>query len=106
MEDTAAVDVCLLGTGGADGWPQPGCTCASCGRIRAAGDTRAPGRVLVGGVLEVSPGRPPTAVGARAGGARAGRASAGGGASAGGALAAESEQTVLVVAGKVTALPS
>jgi adenosylcobinamide kinase / adenosylcobinamide-phosphate guanylyltransferase len=71
MEDTAAVDVRLLGTGGADGWPRPGCTCASCGRIRAAGDARAPGRLLVDGVLEISPGRPPTVAGARVGGASA-----------------------------------
>jgi adenosylcobinamide kinase/adenosylcobinamide-phosphate guanylyltransferase len=41
----------LLGTAGPLGWPQPGCRCASCGRLRASGDAhRRPTRVLVDGV--------------------------------------------------------
>ena len=53
------MDVRLLGTGGRDGWPQPGCNCASCGRARLAASCRAPGRVLVDEVLEIAPGAPP-----------------------------------------------
>jgi adenosylcobinamide kinase / adenosylcobinamide-phosphate guanylyltransferase len=53
------VDALLTGTGGADGWPQPGCRCASCERARAAGVRRRPGGVLVDGQLEFRPGRQP-----------------------------------------------
>jgi adenosylcobinamide kinase / adenosylcobinamide-phosphate guanylyltransferase len=49
------VDVLLTGTGGAAGWPEPGCRCASCGRAAAAGISRAPGRVLVDGLLGFPP---------------------------------------------------
>jgi adenosylcobinamide kinase / adenosylcobinamide-phosphate guanylyltransferase len=52
------VDAFLIGTGGADGWPQPGCRCASCSRASAAGIRRHPGGVLVDGELEFRPGRP------------------------------------------------
>jgi adenosylcobinamide kinase / adenosylcobinamide-phosphate guanylyltransferase len=52
------VDTLVIGTGGARGWPEDGCRCASCMRARAAGLHRAPGRVLVDGRLEVVPGRP------------------------------------------------
>jgi len=52
------VDTLVIGTGGARGWPEDGCHCASCMRARAAGLGRAPGRVLVDGWLEVVPGRP------------------------------------------------
>jgi adenosylcobinamide kinase/adenosylcobinamide-phosphate guanylyltransferase len=52
------VDTLVIGTGGARGWPEDGCRCASCMRARAAGLRRAPGRVLVDGWLEVVPGRP------------------------------------------------
>jgi adenosylcobinamide kinase / adenosylcobinamide-phosphate guanylyltransferase len=52
------VDALVIGTGGADGWPENGCRCASCMRARAAGLRRGPGRVLVDGWLEVVPGRP------------------------------------------------
>jgi adenosyl cobinamide kinase/adenosyl cobinamide phosphate guanylyltransferase len=52
--------VLLTGTGGAGGWPQPGCRCASCQRARAAGLRRRPGRVVVDGVVEFAPGRPPS----------------------------------------------
>ncbi len=53
------MEVCLAGTGGRGGWPQPGCGCASCARIRAAGRSRAPARVVVDGVLRVGSGAPP-----------------------------------------------
>ncbi len=46
----------LIGTGGAAGWPEDGCRCASCMRARAAGQHRRPGRVLVDGSLEFTPG--------------------------------------------------
>jgi adenosylcobinamide kinase / adenosylcobinamide-phosphate guanylyltransferase len=50
------LDVSLAGTGGAGGWPRPGCGCASCERARAAGRRRAPARVVVDGVLAIGPG--------------------------------------------------
>jgi adenosylcobinamide kinase / adenosylcobinamide-phosphate guanylyltransferase len=54
------VDVLLTGTGGAGGWPQPGCRCASCRRASSAGVRRKPGRVVVDGVVEFTPGQPPS----------------------------------------------
>jgi adenosylcobinamide kinase/adenosylcobinamide-phosphate guanylyltransferase len=48
----------LPGTGGPRGWPEPGCRCASCDRMRAAGRRWEPTRVLVDGLpLERCPGR-------------------------------------------------
>ena len=47
----------LIGTGGARGWPEDGCRCASCMRARSGGLRRAPGRVLVDGLLEFIPGQ-------------------------------------------------
>jgi adenosylcobinamide kinase/adenosylcobinamide-phosphate guanylyltransferase len=52
------MDVRVLGTGGAAGWPEPGCRCASCRRA-AAGEGRRPGGVLVDGRLRIDPGQPP-----------------------------------------------
>ncbi len=52
------MDALVIGTGGASGWPEAGCRCASCMRARSAGLRRAPGRVLVDDWLEVVPGRP------------------------------------------------
>jgi adenosylcobinamide kinase / adenosylcobinamide-phosphate guanylyltransferase len=52
------VDALLTGTGGADGWPQPGCGCASCRRAGTAGVHRRPGGVVVDGMLEFRPGQP------------------------------------------------
>jgi adenosylcobinamide kinase / adenosylcobinamide-phosphate guanylyltransferase len=52
------VDVLLIGTGGECGWPQDGCSCASCLRAAAAGIRRAPGRVVVDGQLALTPGTP------------------------------------------------
>jgi adenosylcobinamide kinase / adenosylcobinamide-phosphate guanylyltransferase len=53
------VDALLIGTGGDRGWPQDGCSCASCRRAAAAGIRRAPGRVIVDGHLALRPGAPP-----------------------------------------------
>jgi adenosylcobinamide kinase/adenosylcobinamide-phosphate guanylyltransferase len=53
------MEVRLAGTGGSGGWPQQGCECASCARIRAAGRSRAPARVIVDGRLPVGSGEPP-----------------------------------------------
>ena len=61
------MDVRLLGTGGRDGWPQPGCNCASCGRARLAGPGRAPGRVLLDGALEIVPDQSPFPAGCGSG---------------------------------------
>jgi adenosylcobinamide kinase/adenosylcobinamide-phosphate guanylyltransferase len=41
------VDVTLLGTGSADGWPNPFCRCASCRAAGAAGLLRSPTSALV-----------------------------------------------------------
>jgi adenosylcobinamide kinase/adenosylcobinamide-phosphate guanylyltransferase len=51
MED-CRMKIEVLGSGGAEGWPAPGCRCASCQRARAGGGVaREPFRVLVDGVL-------------------------------------------------------
>lgn len=41
----------LLGTGGADGWPNPFCTCPSCAGMRSRGEVRGQTSVLIDGVL-------------------------------------------------------
>lgn len=41
----------LLGTGGADGWPNPFCACASCAGMRARGEVRGQTSALVDDVL-------------------------------------------------------
>jgi adenosylcobinamide kinase / adenosylcobinamide-phosphate guanylyltransferase len=51
------VDALLTGTGGAAGWPEPGCRCASCERASAARIRRRPGGVLVDETLEFRPGQ-------------------------------------------------
>jgi adenosylcobinamide kinase / adenosylcobinamide-phosphate guanylyltransferase len=45
------MDVLLLGTGSADGWPNPFCTCASCSAERSAGRVRGQTSALVDGRL-------------------------------------------------------
>jgi adenosylcobinamide kinase/adenosylcobinamide-phosphate guanylyltransferase len=40
----------LPGAAGPRGWPEPGCRCASCGRLRARGISHEPTRVLLDGV--------------------------------------------------------
>jgi adenosylcobinamide kinase / adenosylcobinamide-phosphate guanylyltransferase len=56
------MDVRFLGTGGPDGWPAPGCRCASCQRA-GAGPGRRPGGVLVDGALRAGAGPGPAAAG-------------------------------------------
>ncbi|HLQ56659.1 MAG TPA: bifunctional adenosylcobinamide kinase/adenosylcobinamide-phosphate guanylyltransferase [Streptosporangiaceae bacterium] len=70
------MDVQLLGTGGPDGWPRPGCRCACCARGRAAGRSRSPAAVVVDGTLRIAAGQPPRAgaLGPAPGGAGPGRA--------------------------------
>jgi len=45
------VEVTVLGTGAADGWPNAFCTCASCADARAQGTLRGQASALVDGVL-------------------------------------------------------
>jgi adenosylcobinamide kinase/adenosylcobinamide-phosphate guanylyltransferase len=45
------MDVLLLGTGAASGWPNPWCECASCTWMRANGDVRGQTSALVDGTL-------------------------------------------------------
>ncbi|TQN43512.1 aryl-alcohol dehydrogenase-like predicted oxidoreductase [Blastococcus colisei] len=55
------MEVALLGTGAADGWPNPWCSCASCTDARRRGEQRRPTSALVDGVLllDLAPGVPP-----------------------------------------------
>ena len=50
------MDVVVLGTGSADGWPNPFCACASCTSERAAGRVRGQTSVLVDGRLLLDSG--------------------------------------------------
>jgi adenosylcobinamide kinase / adenosylcobinamide-phosphate guanylyltransferase len=50
------MDVVVLGTGSADGWPNPFCACASCSSERAAGRVRGQTSVLVDGRLLLDSG--------------------------------------------------
>jgi adenosylcobinamide kinase/adenosylcobinamide-phosphate guanylyltransferase len=45
--------ILVEGTGGSDGWPQPGCRCASCLRQAAAGNTRGRSTIVVDGVVRI-----------------------------------------------------
>jgi phosphoribosyl 1,2-cyclic phosphodiesterase len=58
------MEVTLLGTGAADGWPNPWCSCASCADARAHGRQRQPTSALVDGVLllDLAPGPPPAGI--------------------------------------------
>ncbi len=47
------MQVRVQGSGGARGWPEPGCRCASCQRARFAGAGRAPFSVIVDGILRL-----------------------------------------------------
>jgi adenosylcobinamide kinase/adenosylcobinamide-phosphate guanylyltransferase len=52
------MDIELRGIAAAHGWPSPGCRCASCGRLRAAGVRHAPVAAVLDGVpLEDLPQR-------------------------------------------------
>lgn len=59
--------VLLLGTGAADGWPSPFCTCRSCGHQRAAGIVRGPSSALIDDVVLIDPGPGVPVAAARAG---------------------------------------
>jgi adenosylcobinamide kinase / adenosylcobinamide-phosphate guanylyltransferase len=48
---TGPMDLTLLGTGSADGWPNPHCGCASCTSARASGSLRGQTAALLDGVL-------------------------------------------------------
>lgn len=50
------MDVVLLGTGAADGWPSPFCRCPSCTAMREADILRTPTSVLVDGRVWIDPG--------------------------------------------------
>jgi adenosylcobinamide kinase/adenosylcobinamide-phosphate guanylyltransferase len=50
------VRVHLLGTGSADGWPNPFCTCASCGAARSTGVLRGQTSALIDDVLLIDCG--------------------------------------------------
>lgn len=56
--------VTLLGTGAADGWPNPWCTCGSCTDARRRGEQRRPTSALVDGtlLLDLSPAPPPDGI--------------------------------------------
>lgn len=51
MATVRPVEVLLLGTGGSRGWPEPGCTCASCSLAVRSRTARAPDSAVVDGVL-------------------------------------------------------
>ena len=55
--------VVVTGSGGAAGWPEPGCPCASCARAArdtalAGGTSRAPSSILIDGRLRLPPPAP------------------------------------------------
>ena len=61
------MEVLLLGTGSADGWPNAFCTCASCETERRAGRTRGQTSALVDGVVLLDCGPATPAAASRAG---------------------------------------
>ncbi len=61
------MDVRVLGTGSADGWPNPHCTCASCSTERSAGRLRGQSAALVDDVLLLDCGPDTPASAQRAG---------------------------------------
>jgi adenosylcobinamide kinase/adenosylcobinamide-phosphate guanylyltransferase len=50
------VNLTLLGTGSADGWPNPHCPCASCSAARSSGSLRGQTAALLDGVLLLDSG--------------------------------------------------
>ncbi|MGH3256032.1 MAG: bifunctional adenosylcobinamide kinase/adenosylcobinamide-phosphate guanylyltransferase [Streptosporangiaceae bacterium] len=50
------MQVLIEGTGGAHGWPEPGCRCASCLRTAADGSARKRSAIVVDGVLRLVAG--------------------------------------------------
>ena len=61
------MNLTLLGTGSADGWPNPHCTCASCTASREAGHLRGPTAALLDDVLLLDCGPETPAAAQRAG---------------------------------------
>ncbi|MGN6330144.1 MAG: bifunctional adenosylcobinamide kinase/adenosylcobinamide-phosphate guanylyltransferase [Motilibacteraceae bacterium] len=61
------MEVVLLGTGGADGWPNPFCTCSSCEALRGEGIVRGQTAALVDDVLLLDCGPEVPRAAARAG---------------------------------------
>ena len=63
--------VVTLGTGAADGWPNPFCGCAACGAVRGTADARGQTSALVDGTLLLDRGpdapRPAARLGYRPG---------------------------------------
>lgn len=59
--------ILLLGTGSADGWPNPFCTCASCAHQRSWGIVRGPSSALIDGTILIDPGPGVPGAAARAG---------------------------------------
>jgi adenosylcobinamide kinase/adenosylcobinamide-phosphate guanylyltransferase len=57
--------ILVEGTGGSDGWPQPGCRCASCLRQVAAGNTRGRSTIVVDGCLRLGAENPGETAGYR-----------------------------------------
>ena len=47
------MEIIVAGTGGARGWPEPGCGCASCRRAAARGSTRMPSTIVVDGQVRL-----------------------------------------------------
>jgi adenosylcobinamide kinase / adenosylcobinamide-phosphate guanylyltransferase len=47
------MEVLVEGSGGSSGWPEPGCRCASCGRMAAGGSWRQRSTIVVGGMLRL-----------------------------------------------------
>ncbi|MGN6243771.1 MAG: bifunctional adenosylcobinamide kinase/adenosylcobinamide-phosphate guanylyltransferase [Motilibacteraceae bacterium] len=66
------MEVVLLGTGGADGWPNPFCTCSSCEALRTEGLVRGQTAALVDDVLLLDCGPEAPRAAARAGRSLAG----------------------------------
>lgn len=50
------MEIVLLGTGAADGWPNPWCACVTCADARVRGEHRTPASALVDGRLLIDPG--------------------------------------------------
>ncbi|TEX50181.1 MAG: cobalamin biosynthesis protein CobU, partial [Actinomycetales bacterium mxb001] len=61
------MEVLLLGTGAADGWPSPFCACLSCADARTRGDVRLPTAALLGNHVLIDAGPAVPGAVARAG---------------------------------------
>ena len=61
--------VLVEGSGGATGWPEPGCRCVSCLRAKLDGNTRARSTIVIDGIVRLGVGGPEDIGGAGNGGA-------------------------------------